>query len=236
MRINKYLAACGVSSRRGADRLIDEGRVTVDGRVAVKGDEVRDENVVALDGTVLKPRDRVVLAYNKPAGVVCSDRAQGKDDITVTDAVGYGERVFPIGRLDKESTGLLLLTNDGDLSDHIMRASHHHEKEYEVSVDKNVTTDFIDRMSRGVTITFEDGSTYDTRDCRVTKTGNRSFSIILTEGKNRQIRRMCKALGYRVVSLNRVRVMHIVLGGLTVGEYRRLDDKEVAGFLGEFRE
>jgi len=227
MRINKYLAACGVTSRRGADRLIDEGRVTVDGRVAVKGDEVRDENVVTLDGTVLKPRDRVVLAYNKPAGVVCSDRAQGKDDITVTDAVNYGERVFPIGRLDKESTGLLLLTNDGDLSDHIMRASHHHEKEYEVTVDKPVTSEFVDAMSRGVNISFEDGSTYETRKCQVKKLGSRSFSIILTEGKNRQIRRMCQALGYKVVSLNRIRVMNICLGSLKRGEYRRLTECEI---------
>jgi len=227
MRINKYLAACGVSSRRGADRLIDEGRVIIDGRVAVKGDEVRDENVVTLDGTVLKPRDRVVLAYNKPAGVVCSDRAQGKDDITVTDAVGYGERVFPIGRLDKESTGLLLLTNDGDLSDHIMRASHHHEKEYEVTVDKPVTSEFVDAMSRGVNISFEDGSTYKTRKCQVKKLGSRRFSIILTEGKNRQIRRMCQALGYKVVSLNRIRVMNICLGSLKRGEYRRLTECEI---------
>ncbi|MBR0148402.1 MAG: pseudouridine synthase [Lachnospiraceae bacterium] len=227
MRINKYLAACGVSSRRGADRLIDEGRVIIDGRVAVKGDEVRDENVVTLDGTVLKPRDRVVLAYNKPAGVVCSDRAQGKDDITVTDAVNYGERVFPIGRLDKESTGLLLLTNDGDLSDHIMRASHHHEKEYEVTVDKPVTSEFVDAMSRGVNISFEDGSIYETRKCQVKKLGSRSFSIILTEGKNRQIRRMCQALGYKVVSLNRIRVMNICLGSLKRGEYRRLTECEI---------
>ncbi len=233
MRINKYLARCGAASRRGADRLVEEGRVTIDGRMAVKGDEVHDESKVALDGKLLELQSRLVLAYNKPPKVVCSDRAQGDDDITITDAVGYEGRVFPVGRLDKESTGLILLTNDGDLADHIMRASSCHEKEYEVTVDKTVTEGFVREMSRGVTISFEDGSTYDTRECRVKKTGDMSFNIVLTEGKNRQSRRMCQALGYRVMSLNRIRVMHIPLGSLKMGEYRKLSEDEVAGFFME---
>ncbi len=228
MRINKYIALCGVTSRRGADGLIALGRVKINERVAVAGDDVGENDRVYLDGRhVLPVEKKVVLAYNKPVGVTCSTVSQGSGDISITDAIAYETRVFPVGRLDKASRGLILLTNDGDLADHIMKASNHHEKEYEVTLEEDYDEVFLESMSRGVTISLEDRD-YKTRPCKVFRCPGRSFRIVITEGKNRQIRRMCDALGHKVCDLKRIRVMNILLEDIREGEYRVLSDEEVS--------
>ncbi|MBR6328366.1 MAG: pseudouridine synthase [Lachnospiraceae bacterium] len=236
MRINRYIAACGVTSRRGADRLIAEGRVALNGSKALVGDEVKEGDEVRVDGKIVTlVAKTVVLAYNKPVGVTCSMVSQGEDDVNISDAVGYGERVFPVGRLDKDSRGLILLTNDGELADFIMRAHRGHEKEYEVRVDKKIDEAFLKAMSEGVPIELEERD-YITAPCSVRPLTKDSFSIVLTEGKNRQIRRMCKALGREVTDLVRVRVMHIKLDDLPEGSFRELSDAEISGFKGEKNE
>ncbi len=231
IRINKYLASLGICSRRGADELISQGRVKVNGAIPGAGDSVDDSDVIEVDGKVLSvselERDTVVLAYNKPAGIVCSTVDQGREKNNIVDAVGYHKRVFPIGRLDKDSDGLIFLTNDGALAETVMKAGNGHEKEYQVTVASTVTDEFVDKMSKGVQITFEDGSTYTTKQCRVWRESKDTFSIILTEGKNRQIRRMCAALGYDVVRLKRVRIMQILLGDIQPGTYRELSADEI---------
>jgi 23S rRNA pseudouridine2604 synthase len=218
MRINKFLSACGVCSRREADRHIASGEVLLNGRVAQMGDQVGDTDEVQFRGEVVK-RDGpfVLLAYYKPVGLVCS--AKERDNIV--DAIGYPERIYPIGRLDKDSEGLVLLTNQGELHNLISHARGFHEKEYEVRVNQTVTCEFLDAMRSGVAILDT-----VTRPCEVRKTSRDTFTIILTQGLNRQIRRMCEALGYRVVSLKRTRVMNITLAGLNVGEYRAIEGKE----------
>lgn len=234
IRINKYLASKGLCSRREADSLIEQGRVLINGTLPEPGDKVGAADTVTVDGKSIggmeNSPERVVLAYNKPVGVICSSKKQSKNDITLTEAVNYPVRLFPVGRLDKDSEGLLLLTNDGELNDYITRARNHHEKEYEVTLEGNVSDEFIANMSKGVTISYEDGSTYRTRPCRVNRLSANSFDIVLTEGKNRQIRRMCQALGSRVVKLKRVRVMHIGLDSIKTGTYRRLSEKEIEVF------
>lgn len=225
MRLNKYLAETGACSRRQADQWIDSGRVTVNGTVAVLGTQVNDGDEVQVDGQPLraKPR-RVYLALNKPVGIECTTDREVPDNIV--DFVGYPERVFPIGRLDKDSEGLILLTNDGDIVNTVLRAEHEHEKEYLVSVDRPLTAAFLAGMAAGVPILDT-----VTNPCRLTQVGRNTFRIVLTQGLNRQIRRMCEHFDYRVRRLQRVRIMHVHLGNLPVGQWRELTAAELRGLL-----
>lgn len=224
MRLNKYLSAQGVCSRREADRLISEGSVTVNGIRAVLGQDVCPEDVVEVCGKrVQREVPEIFLAVNKPRGVVVTTDRTFHDPI-LADLIHEPERVFAVGRLDKESEGLILMTNNGDASNRIQKARSFHEKEYEVTVDRPLTEQFLGRMREGVHL-VELGRT--TRPCRVKKLGENRFGIILTEGLNRQIRRMCHTLGYEVTSLKRIRVMNILLGELAPGEYRHLTDGEL---------
>ncbi|MDN0043996.1 pseudouridine synthase [Mediterraneibacter glycyrrhizinilyticus] len=221
VRLNKYLSEAGVCSRREADRLIADGRVTVDGRIAQTGMRVSPSQEVRVGRKVVSKRDEmVVLAVNKPKGIVCTEEKRERNSIV--RFLNYPIRVTYIGRLDKDSRGLLLMTNNGDIINRMMRSANCHEKEYKVTVDKEITEEFIEKMSGGVPILDT-----VTRPCRVTKIGKYTFSIILTQGLNRQIRRMCAALGYEVRDLLRVRVMNIRLGSLKEGEYRKLTDEEL---------
>ena len=224
IRLNKYLSAHGVCSRREADRLIADGSVTVNGRKAAVGQCVNEADLVEVFGKQVKDSvPELFFAVNKPRGVVVTtDRSRG--DPVLEDIVPGDERVFAVGRLDKESEGLILMTNNGDVSNRIQKARLFHEKEYEVRVDHPLTDVFLKRMGEGVHLE-ELGRT--TRACRVRKTGEDSFNIILTEGMNRQIRRMCHALGYEVTSLRRIRVMNILLGDLPPGAYRPLTREEI---------
>jgi len=227
MRINRLLSDSGYCSRREADRLIEEGRVTIDGRRAVLGDQVVEGARVAVDGKeVTGGAPKVYLALHKPKGIVCTtDR---REPMNVIDYLNYPERVFPIGRLDRDSSGLLLLTSDGGIVNRILRAAGGHEKEYRVSLTQPVTEEFLRKMASGVPVLDR-----VTLPCRVWKTGDRSFGIVLVQGINRQIRRMCDALGYRVHTLERVRVMNITLDGLEPGHYRKLTPEEVEALLRE---
>lgn len=221
VRLNKYLSEAGVCSRREADRLIADGRVTVDGKIAQTGMRVSPGQEVRVGRKVVSKRDEmVVLAVNKPKGIVCTEEKRERNSIV--RFLNYPIRVTYIGRLDKDSRGLLLMTNNGDIINRMMRSANCHEKEYKVTVDKEITEEFIEKMSGGVPILDT-----VTRPCRVTKIGKYTFSIILTQGLNRQIRRMCGALGYEVRDLLRVRVMNIRLGSLKEGEYRKLTDEEL---------
>jgi 23S rRNA pseudouridine2604 synthase len=224
IRLNKYLAHCGVCSRRDADRLIAEGRVTVNGRTAEPGSRVDEKDEVLIGGKVLQaPQKTVVLAFYKPVGVTCTERDPHAEK-KVTDLIQYPVRVTYAGRLDKDSEGLLLLSNDGDLIQAMMKGANRHEKEYLVRIDKEVTPAFLSRMSQGVYLKELD---VKTRECTTEKTGKYTFRIVLTQGFNRQIRRMCEANGCHVISLKRIRVMHIGLDGLKPGEYRELDAEDV---------
>ena len=220
-RLNKYISEAGVASRRAADRMIEEGRVTINGRVAVVGDRVSEGDIVRVDGREVSAKGGdVIIALNKPRGITCTSSPDDPDN--VIDFIGYPERIYSIGRLDKDSRGLLLMTNNGDIINRMMRAANRHEKEYKVTVDREVTEDFVRQMSEGVPILDT-----VTRPCRVEKIGKYTFSIILTQGLNRQIRRMCEALGYEVRDLVRVRIMNIRLGSLRDGQYRKLTDAEL---------
>ena len=222
VRINKYLSEAGVCSRRGADRLIEEGRVSVNGTLAFLGSVVNDGDEVRVDGNLVKTvTKKVLIAFNKPRGIVCTTADPKSKDVNIIEYINYPERIFPVGRLDKDSEGLILLSNDGDLSNKIMKARNFHEKEYEVEVDKPFDDDFLKRMSEGVPILDT-----ITRKCTLKRTGKTSFNIILTQGLNRQIRRMCEYFGYKVVSLKRIRIMNIKLGNLKSGTYRNITDKE----------
>jgi 23S rRNA pseudouridine2604 synthase len=221
-RINKYLSEVGYCSRRAADKLIEQNRVTINGEVPLMGTKIKENDVVRVDGKkiVRKQETPVYIAFNKPVGIVCTtDRRVEKDNII--DYIGYPKRIFPIGRLDKASQGLILLTNDGDIVNKILRAKNNHEKEYIVHVNKPITDDFINRMSNGIPI-------LDTisRKCKVEKIAAYRFKITLTQGLNRQIRRMCEYLDYRVVVLKRIRIMNIDLD-LEIGHYRDLTEKEL---------
>ena len=221
VRLNKYLSEAGVCSRREADRLIADGRVTVDGRIAQTGMRISPGQEVRVGRKVVSKRDEmVVLAVNKPKGIVCTEEKRERNSIV--RFLNYPIRVTYIGPLDKDSRGLLLMTNNGDIINRMMRSANCHEKEYKVTLDKEITEEFIEKMSGGVPILDT-----VTRPCRVTKIGKYTFSIILTQGLNRQIRRMCAALGYEVRDLLRVRVMNIRLGSLKEGEYRKLTDEEL---------
>ena len=222
-RINKYLSEVGYCSRRAADQLIEEGRVKINGKLPELGTKVGENDIVTVDDQpVGKPKhDFVYLALNKPVGIVCTtDTVREKNN--VVDFINYPERIFPIGRLDKPSEGLLLLTNDGDIVNKILRARNNHEKEYLVQVNKPITTDFLQKMSSGVPILDT-----ITKPCEVTKVNRFKFKIILTQGLNRQIRRMCEHLGYEVVMLRRLRIMNIHLD-LPIGHWRHLTEQELS--------
>ena len=222
-RINKFLSEIGYCSRRAADKLIEQGRITINGEVPEMGTKVSDEDDVRVNGKLVsKPKKKkmVYLAFNKPPGIVCTtDQKREKNNII--DYINYPTRIFPIGRLDKPSEGLIFLTNDGDIVNKILRARNKHEKEYEVTVHKPVTKEFIQVMSSGVPILDT-----VTRKCQVKQTGKKTFKIILTQGLNRQIRRMCEYLEYDVKKLNRVRIMNIKLD-IPVGNYRDFTSKEL---------
>lgn len=221
VRLNKYLSEAGVCSRREADRLIESGKVTVDGVTAQMGMRVTAGQIVKVGKkTVSKQDEMIVLAVNKPKGIVCTEDQRERDSIV--HFLNYPVRVTYAGRLDKDSRGLLLMTNNGDIINQMMRAANRHEKEYKVTVDKEITEQFIKKMSEGVPILDT-----VTRPCTVKKIGKYTFSIILTQGLNRQIRRMCAAFGYEVKDLVRIRIMNIRLGSLKEGAYRKLTDEEL---------
>ncbi|MDR3282249.1 MAG: pseudouridine synthase [Candidatus Methanoplasma sp.] len=227
VRLNKFLAEAGVASRRASDRLVEEGRVTIDGRKAVLGDKITPGSTVCVDGKEVRREEEVIiLAFYKPAGVTCTSDPADKDN--VIDYIGYHKRIFSIGRLDKDSEGLLLMTNDGGLADGVMRSRHEHEKEYVVSVDKPVTEQFLDGMRHGVRL--PDGDV--TKECVVEGLGPKEFRIVLKQGLNRQIRRMCDTFGYGVVALKRVRVMNILLGDMKEGRYRNITKAERSTLYG----
>lgn len=219
-RLNKFIADSGYCSRREADRLIGEGRVRIDGRVGVLGDRVQPGSVVLVDGHALTgDGEKVYIALNKPVGIVCT--ADPREPMNVVDYLDYPIRIFPVGRLDKDSEGLLLMTSDGEIVNRLLRAAGGHEKEYEVTVDRPVTREFLESMMKGVPILDT-----VTLPCRVRRTGERSFNIIIVQGLNRQIRRMCEYFGYNVTSLRRIRIMNIRLGSMKPGQWRELTEEE----------
>jgi len=219
--LNKHISETGFCSRREADKFIEQGRVTINDAVALKGNRVNTGDVVEVDGEPIKKKDKTVyIAFNKPVGVTCTTDL--KDKTNIVSFINYKNRIFPIGRLDKPSEGLIFLTNDGDIVNKILRSGNNHEKEYIVTVDKPVTTNFIHQMSNGVKIA---GTV--TKNCLVKQEGKSRFSIILTHGLNRQIRKMCTTLGYTVVALKRTRIMHIHLSNLKPGEWRYFTPNEI---------
>jgi 23S rRNA pseudouridine2604 synthase len=224
-RLNKYISETGFCSRREADKLIEQGRVTINGQLPEMGTKVTDTDEVCIDDKPVRSKEKpVYIALNKPTGITCTTERDIPGNIV--DFIGHHKRIFPIGRLDKPSDGLIFLTNDGDIVNKILRAGNNHEKEYVVRVDKPVTPDFIKQMSSGVNILDT-----VTLPCKVTQETKFSFRIVLTQGLNRQIRRMCEALGYEVFKLRRVRIMNISLDGIPNGKWRYLTDAEVAEIL-----
>lgn len=222
IRINKYLSEAGVCSRREADRHIEEGRITINGRVAVMGDKVSPGDLVMYGKKLVsKEEETILIAVNKPCGIVCTAEKREKNNIV--DFVHYPKRIYPVGRLDKNSHGLILMTNQGELVNKIMRSGNFHEKEYIVKVNREVSEEFLQGMADGVYLE-ELGAV--TRSCQVEKTGRRAFRIVLTQGMNRQIRRMCEVFHYRVMDLKRVRIMNIRLGDLKEGAYREITTDE----------
>ena len=236
IRLNKYLSEAGVCSRREADRLIESGIVTVDGKTAAPGMKVEDGQEVRVGKKVVKSKtEKTVLAVYKPAGIVCTEDKREKKNII--RFLNYPVRVTYAGRLDKDSEGLLIMTNDGDLINGMMRARYAHEKEYKVKVNKEITSEFIEKMSRGVHIRDKEKNLDAvTRPCTVKKTGKYTCSIILTQGLNRQIRRMCEALGYKVDVLKRIRIMNVELGDLKPGQVRELTEQELKELYGTVKE
>ena len=229
MRLNKFLASIGVCSRREADKAIEAGRVMINGQVVELGATVGDEDLVSFDGRYIgmgkdvekiKP---IIIAFNKPEGLVCTT-SDNDGAMNVVDYIGMKERIYPVGRLDKDSSGLLLLTNQGSLTNSLLRAANYHEKEYIVKVNKDIDDAFINKMAKGIYL-YELKT--KTRKCKVKKLNKNTFSIVLTQGLNRQIRRMCLACGMKVQKLNRVRIVNIKLDGLALGDYRNLSDEEV---------
>lgn len=221
IRLNKFLSDAGYCSRREADRLIDAGKVMVNNKPALMGQKVSKQDIVTVNGNkITREEEQIIIAFNKPVGVECTTDIKNPDNIV--DYIGYEKRIYPIGRLDKNSQGLILLTNDGSIVNNILKASNYHEKEYVVTVDKPVTDSFVNAMSNGVKILDK-----VTRKCKVAKVNKHTFSIVLTQGLNRQIRRMCETLGYNVQKLKRVRIMDVELGNLPIGQYRNLTDNEV---------
>lgn len=228
VRINKFLAASGFCSRRGADKLVEAGSVTIDGQLATSGSQVSAGQCVMVDGQPVgeTPTQHVYIALNKPVGIACTVERDVEGNIA--DFMRLKTRIFPIGRLDKDSTGLILLTSDGDIVNKILRAENNHEKEYLVQVNRNVDAEFLRALEDGVEITnMRTKQRQTTKPCRVQRVDSRRFRIVLTQGLNRQIRRMCTELGYRVDSLKRLRVMNIELGDLQLGQWRYLTQAEL---------
>lgn len=227
MRLNKYISESGICSRREADRFIEQGNVYINGKRAAVGDRVFPKDKVKVNGQPIEPRDAqelVLVALNKPVGIVSTTEASEKDNIV--DYVNHPARIFPIGRLDKDSQGLIFLTSNGDLVNKILRAGNNHEKEYLVTVNKPVTDEFIEAMGKGVPILG-----VVTKKCKVVKESVNAFRIVLVQGMNRQIRRMCEHFDYQVTRLERVRIMNVSLKGLPVGDWRDLDERELAGLF-----
>ncbi len=219
--LNKYISSTGICSRREADRMIEAGRVTINGQPSVKGNRVFEGDLVEIDGKAVKSKPKLLyIALNKPIGIVST--TDPKEPQNIIDFIGHPQRLFPIGRLDKMSEGLIFLTNDGDIVNKILRANNEHEKEYVVSVNKPITHQFIQKMSRGVPILGK-----VTKKCKVTQVSPTTFNIILTQGLNRQIRRMCEHLGYRVTHLMRTRIINVKLGKLKNGHWRELTEAEM---------
>jgi 23S rRNA pseudouridine2604 synthase len=221
-RINKYLSEVGFCSRRAADKLIEEGKVTINGNVPEMGTKIMPGDEVHVQGKLISApkEDHVYIAFNKPVGIVCTTDIKAEKD-NIIDFINHPKRIFPIGRLDKPSEGLILLTSDGDIVNKILRAKNNHEKEYIVTVDRMITSDFIRKMSNGIPILDT-----ITNKCEVNAIGKYKFKIILTQGLNRQIRRMCEYLGYNVTKLKRIRIMNIPLD-LPIGKWRDLSEKEL---------
>lgn len=223
-RLNKYLAECGICSRREADRYIDEGRVYVNHIKAISGMQVCDSDIVEVNGKEVKSRERkIVLAYYKPVGVTCTENDRHAKK-TIVEALNYPVRLTYAGRLDKDSEGLMIMTNDGELIQKMMKGSNYHEKEYTVKVNKEITEEFLDGMRKGVYLRELNQTT---RPCTVEKKGKYTFDIVLTQGLNRQIRRMCQSFGYQVTSLKRYRVVNIELEDLKPGQYREIIGEEL---------
>lgn len=223
IRLNKFLSESGICSRREADRLIEAGKVLVDGTAASMGMKILPGQRVVCDGVPVGEKDRpVLLAVNKPRGIVCTTSVKDRAE-NIVEFLHYPIRIYPVGRLDKESEGLLLMTNQGELMDRILRARNGHEKEYRVTVDRPITEEFLKKMGAGVPILDT-----VTRPCEVKRLGEREFGIILTQGLNRQIHRMCEALGYRVVKLCRIRIMNLTLDSLKPGAYREVSGTELS--------
>jgi 23S rRNA pseudouridine2604 synthase len=225
VRLNKFISESGVCSRREADKWIEAGRVTLNGAPAQLGSKVADQDEVRVDGELVGAKKKpIYIALNKPVGITSTTESHIEDNII--DLIGHRERIFPIGRLDKDSEGLILLTNNGDIVNEILRSENEHEKEYIVSVNRPITDLALGMLAGGVKIMGE-----TTKPCKVVRVDRETFGMILTQGLNRQIRRMCSALGYRVQRLQRVRIINIDLGALRPGEWRYLTDSEVAGLL-----
>lgn len=221
IRINKFISETGFCSRREADKLVEQGRVTLNAKIAVLGDKASESDDVRVDGKTLKSKKAgVYIAFNKPVGITCTTERNIKGNII--DYIQHSERIFPIGRLDKPSEGLIFLTSDGDIVNKILRAGNNHEKEYLVTVDKAITPDFVQKMSEGIPILDT-----VTKKCFVKKESTYVFTIVLTQGLNRQIRRMCEYLGYNVTKLKRVRIMNVTLQNLPVGKWRDLTEVEM---------
>lgn len=232
IRLNKYIAMAGVASRRDADKLIEAGKVTINGKTAQTGDKIFEGDSVKVGSKLIKPAEElVVLAYYKPAGVTCTER-DAHAEYTVKDQVRYKQRVTYAGRLDKDSEGLLIMTNDGDLIQEMMRGENGHEKEYVVKINKPVTEELIEKLSSGI---FLRELNRKTKPCVVKKVSKDSFSIVLTQGLNRQIRRMCEACDVKVMNLKRIRVLSVTLEGLKPNEYRKLSDAEVEKLFKEIQ-
>ena len=222
MRINKYLSQIGICSRREADKLVDSGRIKVNNEIAILGTKIKEGDKITIDNKLIKPKKKktIFIAFNKPKGVVCTtNRLIEKNNII--DYINFPERIFPVGRLDKLSEGLIFLTNDGSLVNKVLRSRNNKEKEYLVEVNKNITTDFIRQMSNGIPILNT-----VTKNCKLIKVSTTTFKIILTQGLNRQIRRMCEFLGFKVVSLKRIRIMGIKLD-VETGKWRHLSSREL---------
>ena len=231
MRINKYIASTGLCSRRKAEEYIEQGLVTINNKIAVLSSTVIEGDVVMLDGKLLeKKNNEIVILFNKPIGITCTTEHKVKNNII--DFINYPERIFPIGRLDKDSQGLILLTNNGDLVNECLRVENGHEKEYVVKVDKTITNDFLQKMANGIKIYNPVTNSYvTTLPCTIKQINKNTFSIILKQGYNRQIRRMCSALNYHVISLKRIRFMHLNLD-VKEGQYRLLDESEILKLKG----
>lgn len=229
IRLNKKLVSIGYCSRRNADKLIESGRVYVNGKIAILGQTVNDDDEIIIDGDIISNNDeKIILAYNKPKGVICTESKVEKQT-KISDLIkdfGIDKRLFTVGRLDKDTTGLIIITNDGELSKKITDTKNNYEKEYEVLVNKEITDEFVKSLEKGVYIEDLDRTTLPAK-VKIDKKNKKRFNITITQGLNRQVRRMCRALGYHVYQLNRIRIMKLKLNDLKIGEYRYITKKEI---------